>query len=248
MPTTISLHLRSAITPILMLTLLAAPYSAWSKNGFDLSNSLINAHEILSGGPAKDGIPAIDKPRFMAGKTADSMHPDDRILGIDIKGTTKAYPIRILNWHEIVNDHIGNRSFAITYCPLCGTGAALSSSVKDRMLNFGVSGLLYNSDVLLYDRNTQSLWSQIMGQAVSGPLAGERLTPLAISHTTWRAWLGEHPDTSVLSTNTGFQRNYKRKIPQPLLCHNPQAPQHISPQGTGIGPAERQQLQGLSIY
>ncbi len=210
MPTTISSHLRSAITPILMLALLTAPYSAWSKNGFDLSNSLINAGEILSGGPAKDGIPAIDKPRFILGNSADFMDQDDRILGIEINGAARAYPIRILNWHEIVNDRIGDHSFAVTYCPLCGTGVAFSSSVKDRMLNFGVSGLLYNSDVLLYDRNTQSLWSQIMGQAVSGPLAGERLTPLAISHTTWRAWLGEHPETSVLSTNTGFQRNYNR--------------------------------------
>jgi hypothetical protein len=194
----------------LMLLAIAGSAAASSKNGFDLSNSLINPDEILSGGPPKDGIPAIDKPRFLPGSAASFMHPEDRVLGIEMNDSAKAYPIRILNWHEIVNDHIGDNSFAITYCPLCGTGVAFSSAVNGRMLNFGVSGLLYNSDVLLYDRNTDSLWSQIMGQAISGPMAGQRLTPLAISHTTWRAWLAEHPGTSVLSTDTGFRRNYKR--------------------------------------
>ena len=208
MPTTSIL--QRFISPLLMIAMLGIPYTAWSKNGFNLSNSLINPGEILSGGPAKDGIPAIDNPKFMPGTAASFLNADDRILGIEINGTTKAYPIRILNWHEIVNDHIGDSSFSVTYCPLCGTGAAFSSAVNDKKLNFGVSGLLYNSDVLLYDRNTQSLWSQIMGQAISGPLVGQKLSPLAISHTTWRAWLAAHPKTSVLSTDTGFRRNYKR--------------------------------------
>lgn len=194
----------------LLIPLLIAPLSAWSKNGFDLSNSLINADEILSGGPPKDGIPAIDNPIFTNGENTEFLKPDDRILGIEINGMAKAYPIRILNWHEIVNDSIGNKSFAVTYCPLCGTGVAFSADVNGKMLNFGVSGLLFNSDVLLYDRNTGSLWSQIMGQAVSGQLAGQKLTPIALSHTTWRAWLAEHSNTQVLSTKTGFSRNYNR--------------------------------------
>ncbi len=195
---------------MLLISMLIAPISAWSKNGFDLSNSLINADEILSGGPPKNGIPAIDKPNFTNGKTADFLKPDDRILGIEINGTAKAYPIKILNWHEIVNDRIGKKSFAVTYCPLCGTGIAFSSNVNGQMLNFGVSGLLFNSDVLLYDRNTESLWSQIMGQAVAGKLVGQKLTPIALSHTTWRAWLAEHPNTSVLNTDTGIRRDYNR--------------------------------------
>ncbi len=199
------------LTPfLLVLVMLNVPDTAWPKNGFDLSNSIIDPSEILSGGPAKDGIPAIDKPKFLPGKAASFLNPEDRILGIEINGTAKAYPIRILNWHEIVNDRIGNNYFSVTYCPLCGTGVAFSSQVNNQQLNFGVSGLLYNSDVLLYDRSTQSLWSQIMGQAISGPLVGQKLTPLAISHTTWRAWLAEHPGTSVLSTDTGFRRNYNR--------------------------------------
>ena len=202
--------LRGVITPILLVALLNAPLTAWSKNGFDLSDSLISPTEILSGGPPKDGIPAIDNPKFLPGKTAVFLQPDDRVLGIEINGTAKAYPIRILNWHEIVNDRIGDNSFAVTYCPLCGTGVAFSAVLKDQMLNFGVSGLLYNSDVLLYDRNTQSLWSQIMGQAISGQLAGQKLTLLPLSHTTWSAWLRDHPQTLVLSTETGIQRNYNR--------------------------------------
>ncbi len=207
---TLSSSVRSATTLTLIMALLATPGATWAKNSFDLSNSLINADEILSGGPPKDGIPAIDNPRFIPGKAAAFMRPNDRILGVVINGTTKAYPIRILNWHEIVNDRIDNNFFAVTYCPLCGTGVAFSAAVNHRMLNFGVSGLLYNSDVLLYDRNTQSLWSQILGQAISGELVGQKLTPIALSHTTWRAWFAEHPDTSVLSTTTGFRRNYNR--------------------------------------
>jgi len=204
--------LQRFILPLLMVMMLSITSNAWSKNGFDLSNSLIHADEILSGGPPRDGIPAIDKPKFLPGKAAAFMRPDDRILGIEINGTAKAYPIRILNWHEIVNDSIGNNSFAVTYCPLCGTGVAFSAMVHSQKLNFGVSGLLYNSDVLLYDRNTQSLWSQIMGQAISGKLASNKLQPLALSHTTWQAWLAEHPNTSVLSTTNGFQRNYDRDL------------------------------------
>jgi len=202
--------LQRFISSLLVIAMLGIPYTAWSKNGFDLSNSLINPGEILSGGPAKDGIPAIDNPKFLPGSAASFLNADDRILGIEMNGTARAYPIRILNWHEIVNDRIGDNYFSVTYCPLCGTGVAFSSQVNNNKLNFGVSGLLYNSDVLLYDRSTQSLWSQIMGQAISGPLVGQKLTPLAISHTTWRAWLAEHPKTSVLSTDTGFRRNYKR--------------------------------------
>lgn len=203
------LRFNQGIT-LLLASLLIAPGSAWSKNGFDLSNAIIKGDEILSGGPGKDGIPAIDNPRFTPGKNAEFLTKEDRVLGVDINGISKAYPIKILNWHEIVNDKIGEKKFTITYCPLCGTGVAFSAELNGKMLDFGVSGLLYNSDVLLYDRDTQSLWSQIMGQAVSGQLVGQKLTTIALSHTTFGAWLQEHPDTLVLDTDTGFRRNYDR--------------------------------------
>ncbi|MBT4449463.1 MAG: DUF3179 domain-containing protein [Gammaproteobacteria bacterium] len=208
MPKSIKSLLRISITVALISTVFtcyAAPH-----NGFDLSNSILDTDKILAGGPAKDGIPAIDQPTFIAPKEAVYLKPTDRILGIQLNGISKAYPIAILNWHEIVNDEINNSQFSITYCPLCGTGVAFSSVVKDKILNFGVSGLLYNSDVLLYDRQTESLWSQIKSQAISGELVGQKLTRLPITHTSWSNWLKTHPETLVMSDKTGFSRDYTR--------------------------------------
>jgi hypothetical protein len=183
---------------------------ATTKNGFDLTNATISQDQILGGGPQKDGIPAIFEPRLIAAVSASYLKPDDRVIGIDLDGVPRAYPISILNWHEIVNDKINQHSFAVTYCPLCGTGVAFYSKLRGKEAEFGVSGLLYNSDVLLYDRETESLWSQILGEAISGKLVGEKLKAIPISHTTWRDWLSQHPDTTVLSENTGFSRDYSR--------------------------------------
>ena len=177
-------------------------------NGFDVSNAVIDVHQILSGGPKKDGIPAIDKPKFVVAKRVDYLSPEDRVLGLVIDGVAKAYPVKILNWHEIVNDRIRSNSFVVTYCPLCGTGAAFWSNIRGQKLTFGVSGLLYNSDVLFFDRQTESLWSQIAAKAVSGKLAGARLEQLVLAHTTWSDWLERHPHTLVLSTKTGYLRSY----------------------------------------
>ncbi|RVT49830.1 DUF3179 domain-containing protein [Rubrivivax albus] len=187
----------------------AASNEAYGPNGFDLRNALVPAEAIERGGPPRDGIPAIDAPRFVPARDA-GLQDRDRVLGLALDGQVRAYPVRILNWHEIVNDRIGTRQVAITYCPLCGTGVAFDATVGGRTLDFGVSGLLYNSDVLLYDRTTQSLWSQILMQAITGPMRGETLRPLPLAHTTWGAWRRRHPATQVLSTDTGHRRNYAR--------------------------------------
>ncbi len=184
--------------------------TAGFKNGFDLSNAIIPTNEILSGGPPKDGIPAINEPKFVSQKEAGFLSSKDRILGLMMDGVAKAYPIKILNWHEIVNDTINAIPFAVTYCPLCGTGIAFSSRVKGMTLKFGVSGLLYNSDVLLYDQKTQSLWSQILGKGVTGELVNTKLNSIPLTHTTWGHWKEKHSGTLVLSTETGFSRNYER--------------------------------------
>jgi hypothetical protein len=181
-----------------------------SKNGFDLSNASIPIDKILSGGPGKDGIPAIDNPIFVTQDKANFIKDTDRVLALEINGVTKAYPINILNWHEIVNDKIGDTAFAVTYCPLCGTGAVFSANIKGNHSRFGVSGLLYNSDVLLYDDNTESLFSQILSEAISGLLVGEKLTPIVSTHTTWGRWKTLHPNTLVLSTATGYIRDYTK--------------------------------------
>ncbi len=178
--------------------------------GFDFSKHSIPLDEILSGGPEKDGIPAILKPKFMPADRADFLKNDDRVLAFESNGEAKAYPIKILNWHEIVNDAIGGRPILITYCPLCGTGMAFDPVIEGKHYTFGVSGLLYKSDVLMYDHQTESLWSQIQQEAVTGPLTGTRLRLLPLVHTTWQAWRAERPKTQVLSTDTGFRRDYTR--------------------------------------
>lgn len=194
---------------IFVLLMIIINVYAAAMNGFNLDGALVPAAEIFSGGPPKDGIPAIDKPVFIKASDAKNMRDDDRVLAIARNGISKAYPIRIMNWHEIVNDRFGDEAIAITYCPLCGSGIAFKADVANRSLRFGVSGLLYNSDVLLYDRQTQSLWSQILSKAVTGSMKGSTLTAVPITHTSWADWRKQHPDTLVLSDETGFRRDYQ---------------------------------------
>jgi Protein of unknown function (DUF3179) len=179
-------------------------------NGFDLSNSSIDVSEINHGGPAKDGIPAIDKPKFIHANQASYLEPTDRVLGLSLSSKSKAYPIKILNYHEIVNDFFDKKAVVITYCPLCGSGTAYSSQVNGINTTFGVSGLLYNSDVLLYDRETESLWSQLLSRAISGSQKGTSLEMLPLNHTSWQDWQKKYPETMVLSNQTGFDRDYSR--------------------------------------
>ena len=195
---------------VLALAAAAFPLGAQTKNGFDLQGSLIPAAEIVSGGPPRDGIPALTDARFDEAAEADWLKEDDRMLALERDGLAKAYPIRILNWHELVNDEIGGEPVLISFCPLCGTGMAFDPRVDGRRLTFGVSGLLYNSDVLMYDRETESLWTQIGRRAVAGPLKGRELRQVPLLHTTWGRWREEHPRTLVLSTDTGYSRDYDR--------------------------------------
>ncbi len=198
--------LRASTFVLLMSA--AAAAAAQVKNGFDLGESLIPATEIQRGGPPRDGIPSIDEPKFVHAEDADLLVDDDRVIGVLRNGVAKAYPIRILNWHEVVNDELDGAATLITYCPLCGTGMVFDVERERIESTFGVSGLLYNSDVLLYDRETESLWSQIEARAIAGPLKNTSLTLLPSQHTTWREWRAQYPDTLVLSTETGFRRNY----------------------------------------
>lgn len=195
---------------LLLAVTVAGPAQGQALNGFDLSDSLIPPGNIEAGGPPRDGIPAIDRPRFLPAAEATFLAAEDRVLGVNVMDQAKAYPIEILNWHEIVNDESAGQHFVVTYCPLCGTGMVFAANVGKQALKFGVSGLLYNSDVLLYDRNTESLWSQLLARAVTGPLKGTTLPQLPAKHTSWEAWQNEYPDTLVLSRDTGFRRNYGR--------------------------------------
>lgn len=178
------------------------------RNGFKLTDLKIPLEEILSGGPPRDGIPSIDKPKFIAPDKADFMKDDDLVLSYSHDGKTRAYPLRILVWHEIVNETIAGKPILVTYCPLCGTAMIFDRKIKDEVRTFGVSGMLYQSDVLMYDRQSESLWSQLKMEAVSGPLSGSGLELLPSAHLTWKAWKEKHPDGEVLSTDTGHGRNY----------------------------------------
>jgi hypothetical protein len=179
------------------------------KNGFDLSNSSIATDKIIHGGPKKDGIPAINSPFFLPANATNLQIKDtDRIMGIVKDGIARAYPINILNWHEIVNDNINGNYFSVTYCPLCGSGVVFDHEKNKRQ--FGVSGLLYNNDVLLYDKKTNSLWSQLLSSAISGKLVGDKLKKMPSFHTNWQDWRKKYPQTQVLSRKTGFIRNYNK--------------------------------------
>jgi len=190
-------------TLLLLSLVFSSTVAAQVKNGFDLEDALVPVDMIQSGGPPRDGIPALSRPRFVSAKEADFLEQTDRVLGITLNGVSRAYPIKILNFHEIVNDRFSDASVVVTFCPLCGTGIVFRGSIEGVDHSFGVSGLLYNSDVLLYDQQTESLWSQIGGRAISGPRKGTPLERLPVTHTTWEDWLGRHPDTRVLSIDTG---------------------------------------------
>lgn len=162
---------------------------------------------VVSGGPGKDGIPAIDRPRFVPASDADFLTGDQPVFGLDYRGEVRAYPQLVLVWHEIVNDVVADRPLSVTYCPLTGTVVGFHGPLG-RELTFGTTGKLVNSNLLMYDRQTDSQWPQILGTAITGPLTGHRLSTVPLVWTTWNAWRSAHPNTLVLSTDTGALRQY----------------------------------------
>ncbi len=195
------------------LCLLLGPswLAAQQKNGFDLQSALIPPEQIMRGGPPRDGIPAIQQPRFERPDGSQPWQPNDLMLTYDGADRSWAFPIGILNWHEIVNLTSQTQPLLITFCPLCGTGIGFDPVVDGQHLTFGVSGLLYNSDLLMYDHQTESLWSQIEGRAVSGPMAGQELEYMPVRHERWQAWQARTDGNGeVLSTDTGYGRDYRK--------------------------------------
>lgn len=181
------------------------------KLGFNLDNATIPLADIRAGGPPRDGIPSIDRPKFIPAARVKYLDSDDMVVSVTHARETRAYPLRILVWHEIVNDRIDDLAINVSYCPLCGSSMVFDRTIEGRTLEFGVSGLLYQSDVLMYDRQTESLWSQLEMAAVSGPQVGRKLRLLPAQHMTWRAWKREHANGLVLSTDTGHNRDYGRQ-------------------------------------
>lgn len=190
-------------TALLLALLAAVPFPAAGQN------CLIPSNQFVDGGPGKDGIPSLTSPPTVSAAEGDRfLQPTTLVLGVVVNGQARAYPHNILWWHEIVNDVLGGRAITVSYCPLTGSGMAYDPVVDGEALSFGVSGLLFDNNLLLYDRKTQSLWSQMRAQSVCGSLAG-RVPPLVpVVQSTWEAWRRMHPETTVVSFDTGHRRNY----------------------------------------
>ena len=175
-----------------------------------LPRPLVDPLELRSGGPPPDGIPAIDDPRFQRAGDVGWLEGDEPVLSFELGGDARAYPIQIMTWHEIVNDTVGGLPVALSYCPLCNSAIAYDRRVGERVLDFGTSGLLYRSALVMYDRQTESLWSHFTGQAVAGVLTGEEVGVYPVATVSWSDFRAAHPDGWVLSRETGFSRDYGR--------------------------------------
>ncbi|MFQ5953900.1 MAG: DUF3179 domain-containing protein [Kiloniellales bacterium] len=172
----------------------------------------IRLEEIVWGGVAKDGIPALINPTLIGPSQADYLEDDEPVFGVAINGDARAYPLRILDWHEMFNDVVGGVPVALAYCTLCGSGILYETELAGREpFVFGSSGFLYRSNKLMYDRQSNSLWNQFTGRPVVGPLTGSgielKVRPVTI--TSWKSWLKRHPNTKVLSLDTGYDRDYR---------------------------------------
>lgn len=214
---TLSLLRGAALSTALMLlspmSALAGPPGVTPPD-VTVAHSLASFREaVRSGGPGKDGIPSIDRPRFLPATEA-RLDDGEKIIGVYHRGQARAYPQRILVWHEIVNDELGGDALSITYCPLTGTALGF----KRGQTELGVSGKLVNSNLVMYDRATDSEWPQILAVAIDGPLVGQGLEEFRVFWTTWGAWRARHPGSEVLSEQTGFVRNYRR---DPYGSYNP---------------------------
>ncbi|MFW2587533.1 DUF3179 domain-containing protein [Sagittula sp. SSi028] len=192
--------------------------------------------EVISGGPGKDGIPAIDAPQFIRVDQVQGIAETEPVITVDIEGQTpRAYPIRYLTWHEIVNDRIGNVPVAVTFCPLCNSALTFDRRVAGRVLSFGVSGKLRNSDMIMYDRETQSWWQQAIGQGVVGEMTGQILTQLPSWMEGFADFARSHPDGLVMAEppwNRAYGRNPYRgydSAPRPFLYSGDPPPHGIAP-------------------
>ncbi|HKF17312.1 MAG TPA: DUF3179 domain-containing protein [Candidatus Dormibacteraeota bacterium] len=177
------------------------------KTNFDKHS--VPLSEISSGGPRKDGIPPLDHPKFVGAAEAGTwLQPAEPVIALSVGAESRAYPMQILIWHEIVNDTVGGVPVTVTFCPLCYTAIAFDRHAASRILDFGTTGNLRKSDLVMYDRQTESWWQQAVGRAIVGDLTGTQLTILPASIVSWAIFRTAHPEGTVLSKDTGFNRSY----------------------------------------
>ena len=202
---------KTAVLFIAMALLTAIAFGSvleLKEKGFDLSQSIIDTDDLLFRGPKKDGIPAINYPVFIKPEEAALLDDNDLVIGLSINGENRAYPLNIMNWHEIVNDEVSGTSFAVTWCPLTQSAVVFSRKINNNVIEFGVSGLLYNSNLVMYDLEFSGLWPQLQLGAATGSMSSQKLSLIPSIVATWEEWKKLHPDTVVLSTRTGHRRNY----------------------------------------
>ena len=203
--------LKISLHVLIFALLFACQSNAQQLRGFDtnLDKSSIDLGELIDGGPGKDGIPSIDNPKFVSqDEASDWLGSREPVISLEIDGQARAYPIQILMWHEIVNDELAGVPVAVTFCPLCYSAIVFDRRLDGEVYEFGVSGLLRHSDMIMYDRTTESLWQQFSGEALVGDLTGKELTIVSSQLIAFEQFRESHPDAPVLSRETGHMRNY----------------------------------------
>ena len=185
------------------------PRGAENEFTTDFSKHSVPYSEILSGGPPKDGIPSIDAPRFQSTSEADEWLDDrEPAVFVQVNDEAKAYPIQILMWHEIVNDTVGGEPLMVSFCPLCNTAIAFKRTFNGQVFDFGTTGRLRYSNLIMYDRQTETWWQQATGEAIAGEHTGEQLEFYPAAMISWKDFKSQYPDGLVLSRETGYSRNY----------------------------------------
>jgi thiol-disulfide isomerase/thioredoxin len=214
------------------------PPGAQAQFKTDFTKHSVSYDEILSGGPPKDGIPAIDTPKFVTVEEADEwLQPQEPVIMVEVGEVAKAYPIQILMWHEIVNDVIGDTPITVTFCPLCNTGIAFERGFDGQVLDFGTTGRLRFSNLVMYDRQTETWWQQATGEGIAGEFTGRQLTFVPAAMISWTDFKEAHSDGAVLSRDTGHNRDYGRNpytgyddvSRSPFLYDGPETPDALPP-------------------
>jgi hypothetical protein len=214
------------------------PRGAEREFSTDFSKASVYFDEILSGGPPKDGIPAIDSPSFVTVDEAEAWLQDvEPVILVELDGQARAYPLQVLTWHEIVNDVIGDIPVLVTFCPLCNTAIAFERTLDGTVYDFGTTGRLRYSNLIMYDRQTETWWQQATGEAIVGELTGARLNFVPAVIISWSDFRSAHPQGTVLSRQTGFNRSYGRNPylgyddvnNPPFLYQGPQTPDRLPP-------------------
>lgn len=200
---------------LLFFLLIPDVLKAQKISGFDTNTEMrsINLNELVSGGPDKDGIPSIDNPSFISQEQAsDWLEPNEPVIALKVNGEARAYPIQILIWHEIANDIIGGVPVAVNFCPLCYSAIVFDRRIEDETHEFGVSGLLRHSDMIMYDRKTESLWQQFSGEALAGDHTGNTLSIISSQLISFSQSRQSYPKADVMSRETGHKRNYGENL------------------------------------